>query len=141
MSDILSIDIRFVCCECQSRLRIDAAAAGRRAACTRCGRVIQIPSLPSHDSAASGILSFELRFACQECQAKNRIDVAAAGAWVHCTTCGKKTRVPDAPAWARRVEDTPPPTAAPAAEIPSPAARRGVLTDEEIAFMMRDAGE
>jgi hypothetical protein len=44
--EILSIDIRFLCPACGSKLKIDARAAGTEAACVCCGKKIRAPLLP-----------------------------------------------------------------------------------------------
>jgi DNA-directed RNA polymerase subunit RPC12/RpoP len=156
-ADTLSVNIRFVCPACKSKLRIDVAAAGRRVACVRCRRTIRVPSLPSRDgpsaagasararpashatsappSRGTGILSIEIRFVCQECHATLRVDAVAAGTRVICARCGQRIHVPEPPGWAQCADENLP--LATAAAAPFRGARGAVLTAEEIEFMTR----
>jgi DNA-directed RNA polymerase subunit RPC12/RpoP len=156
-ADTLSVNIRFVCPACKCKLRIDVAAAGRRVACVRCRRTIRVPSLPSRDgppaagaaphaspgstatsappSRGTRMLSIEIRFVCQECRAKLRVDAVAAGTRVICTSCGKRVHVPVPPGWAQCADEALPP--APAVTALFGGARGPVLTAEEVEFMTR----
>ncbi len=44
---ILSVEMRFLCPRCQSKLRIDVTKCGTRAQCPACAGTIQIPAMPA----------------------------------------------------------------------------------------------
>ena len=43
---VLSVEMRFLCPRCQTKLRIDVTKCGTRAACPSCAGTIQIPAMP-----------------------------------------------------------------------------------------------
>jgi hypothetical protein len=151
MDSILSIDIRFLCSACGSKLRVDAAAAGRLVPCVRCGQTIRIPTLHSlqdpegadapnvaqgdADPCGSQVLSAELRFVCPECKGKLRIDAGASGQPTSCVRCNKTIQVPALPEWVRRVAATRPSDVPAAAD----ALKTAILTAEEIEFLTSPA--
>jgi hypothetical protein len=152
MDGILSIDIRFLCTACGSKLRIDAAAAGRHVTCSRCGKATRVPSLPSSEnpgatvvsnvapaaSDAARILSAELRFFCPACQGKLRVEASAAGQAMSCVLCQAAIQVPVLPDWVHRIgmETEAPPESASSSD----AVRASLLTPDEIDFLTRRDG-
>lgn len=148
---ILSIDIRFLCVACGSKLSIDVAAAGRWIVCTRCEQTLRVPLLPSRttpdstdgESSQAGdagaiseqTLSAELRFVCPQCRGKLRIDARAAGQSMPCVLCGRTIRVPVLPDWVHRIGARPAaPSDLPAA---STALKAALLTPEEFEFLTK----
>ena len=126
-------EIHFFCSICGESLCARSKSAGGLCDCPRCLRVIPIPGFParpgqSAESAAvysPRILGIELKFLCEICQSKIRVDARLRGRMHECPVCHGSTSVPS---WGGAL----PPAGAEFATVPGPQVR---LTQEECEFL------
>jgi hypothetical protein len=121
--------VSFYCVICGKGLSAPAAYAGSVYECSGCSHSVPVPGFPgrggftSLPSYAAGILTMDLTFSCEGCEARLVVDARWEGHEVDCPRC--KTAVV-VPRWSGA--EASPATAAPAAS--------GVrLTAEEIGFL------
>jgi len=82
------MEIKFNCSNrnCQQRISVEMAMAGRSVNCPACGMVLDVPE------------SATIKFNCQHCGQHVAVDVVEAGRFARCPACDKTTQVPgDAP--------------------------------------------
>jgi hypothetical protein len=95
-------DVRFHCAICGTALTAAADASGAVEECHACGRQVPVPALIHLRGGSAGcaslfpeeILSVELRFRCNRCTTKLRIDVRWEGREVPCPKCNLQLKVP-----------------------------------------------
>ena len=96
-------EIHFYCTICGVSLSASTGSAGGFCDCPRCLRVIPIPGFParpgqSADRAAvfsPHILEIQIKFFCDCCGNKIRVDARLQGMTLDCPVCNKTTKVPE----------------------------------------------
>ena len=124
-------EIAFFCTLCGVSLAALPESAGGFCDCPSCLRVIPIPGFParpgqSRDRAAvfsPQILEIELKFLCECCGNKIRVDARLQGATRDCPVCEKPTKVPE---WGGSL---------PREKLPRAVAPLGRLSAEECEFL------
>lgn len=94
--------IPFFCTICGEGLSAMPETAGGFCECPRCLRVVPIPGFPARpgqqaDGAAvfsPHILAIEIKFLCDGCGNKVRVDARLQGVTLECPVCHKPTKVP-----------------------------------------------
>ena len=95
--------ISFFCTICGEGLSALAETGGGFCECPRCLRVVPIPGYPARpgkvaDGAAvfsPHILAIEIKFLCDGCGNKVRVDARLQGVTLECPVCQKPTKVPE----------------------------------------------
>ena len=96
-------EIHFFCTICGESLCTSSESAGGFCDCPRCLRVIPIPGYPARpgppaDGAAvfsPRILGIEIKFLCDGCGDKIRVDARRQGQMLDCPVCHEPTEVPE----------------------------------------------
>jgi DNA-directed RNA polymerase subunit RPC12/RpoP len=94
-------DLRFHCAICGMALTGRSEDAGGVLECPFCQRIVPVPALLSGDAASGclaawppGILSVEIKFHCNVCQSRIRVDARWEESLIQCPHCGAETLVP-----------------------------------------------
>ena len=96
-------EITFFCTICGESLTASAESAGGFCDCPRCLRVIPIPGYPARPGRSAEqaavfspkILGLEIKFLCDRCENKIRVDARLQGRTLDCPVCQKPTKVPE----------------------------------------------
>jgi hypothetical protein len=96
-------EIHFFCVICGESLCAKAKSAGGFCDCPRCERVVPIPGYPSDpgrlvNSAPAyspRILAIEIKFLCDHCGSRLRVDARCQGRMRACAVCREETKVPE----------------------------------------------
>ena len=96
-------EIPFYCTICGVSLSAPAKSAGGFCDCPRCLRVIPIPGFPARPGQSAEsvavfsplILAIEIKFLCDCCGNKIRVDARLQGLTRDCPVCAQPTKVPE----------------------------------------------
>lgn len=132
--------IAFFCTICGEGLSALPETAGGFCECPRCLRVVPIPGYPtrpgqSADEAAvfsPQILAIEIKFLCDCCGNKVRVDARLQGVTLECPVCQKTTKVPE---WGGAL-----PLGEQPARTPGPLMRLSAEEYEFLSTPVRDGG-
>jgi hypothetical protein len=135
-------EIQFYCAICGEGLRVKAKSAGGFCDCPRCQRVIPIPGYPGRPGypAECGpvfsplILGIEIKFFCESCGSKLRVDARYQGQSFPCAVCQEPTKIPE---WGGRT----PPLNEGLADRTAPAVRLSADEREFLSAPLEDRGE
>ncbi len=97
----MDTEIKFRCINCERKLSLRSAVAGKKIHCPACQKKIQIPdqstvfSTEQIASQAEPVEDSGLSFPCPNCNRKLSVKKHAAGKKIHCPACDARIQIPN----------------------------------------------
>ena len=93
-SEVLDMEVKFLCGCCKNRLRADSRLEGRKVPCPVCSEETSVPRWSGARVIPVEVLELGVKFICNSCESRIRADARLEGRIVGCPVCSEKVEVP-----------------------------------------------